>query len=81
MILLGSGGVSAMYNVFYYCITIMRKQYALLIGYGLAFVASIVSMAEVTEYLYNREVQGRVVIDDAVKTALDAYYEQYGAKE
>ena len=44
-------------------------------------VASIVSMAEVTEYLYNREVQGRVVIDDAVKTALDAYYEQYGAKE
>ena len=38
------GGVSAMYNVFYYCITIMRKQYALLIGYGLAFVASIVSM-------------------------------------
>lgn len=44
-------------------------------------VASIVSMAEVTEYLYNREVQGRVVIDDAVKTALDAYYAQYGAKE
>lgn len=44
-------------------------------------VASIVSMAEVTECLYNREVQGRVVIDDAVKTALDAYYEQYGAKE
>lgn len=44
-------------------------------------VASIVSMTEVTEYLYNREVQGRVVIDDAVKTALDAYYEQYGAKE
>lgn len=44
-------------------------------------VASIVSMAEVIEYLYNREVQGRVVIDDAVKTALDAYYEQYGAKE
>ena len=38
-------------------------------------------MAEVTEYLYNREVQGRVVIDDAVKNALDAYYEQYGAKE
>ena len=43
-------------------------------------VASIVSMAEVTEYLYNREVQGGVVIDDAVKTALDAYYQQYGVK-
>ena len=34
-------------------------------------VASIVSMAEVTECLYNREVQGRVVIDDDVKAALD----------
>lgn len=37
-------------------------------------------MAEVTECLYNREVQGRVVIDDDVKAALDAYYEQYGVK-
>lgn len=44
-------------------------------------VASIVSMAEVTDYLHNREVLGRVVIDDAVKSALDAYYEQYGARE
>ncbi|WP_165050841.1 MULTISPECIES: orotate phosphoribosyltransferase [unclassified Adlercreutzia] len=43
-------------------------------------VASIVSMAEVCELLHNREVGGRVVIDDAVKAALDAYYEQYGAK-
>ena len=43
-------------------------------------VASIVSMAEVTECLHNREVQGRVVIDDDVKAALDAYYEQYGVK-
>ena len=43
-------------------------------------VASIVSMAEVTEYLYNREVQGRVVIDDQIKAAIDAYYEQYGAR-
>ncbi|RDB63108.1 orotate phosphoribosyltransferase [Gordonibacter sp. 28C] len=41
--------------------------------------ASIVDMAEVTEHLHNRECQGRVVIDDGVKTALDAYYEQYGA--
>ena len=42
--------------------------------------ASIVDMAEVTAHLHNRECQGRVVIDDGVKTALDAYYEQYGAK-
>ena len=42
--------------------------------------ASIVNMAEVMELLHNREVAGRVVIDDGIKAALDAYYEQYGAK-
>jgi orotate phosphoribosyltransferase len=41
---------------------------------------AIVSMAEVTEHLYNRECKGRVVIDDAIKEAIDAYYEQYGVK-
>ena len=44
-------------------------------------VASIVSMAEVTEVLYNHEVNGRVVIDDDIKARLDAYYERYGAKQ
>lgn len=39
---------------------------------------AIVTMAEVTEYLYNKEVQGRVVIDDTIKAAIDAYYKQYG---
>ncbi|MGI6216604.1 MAG: orotate phosphoribosyltransferase [Coriobacteriales bacterium] len=43
--------------------------------------AGIVTMAEVIEHLHNRECCGRVVIDDKVKAALDAYYEQYGAKE
>ena len=43
--------------------------------------AAIVDMAEVTEYLHNREVNGRVVIDDGIKAAIDAYYEQYGATE
>lgn len=42
--------------------------------------AAIVSMADVVEHLYNRECQGRIVIDDALKAAIDAYYEQYGAK-
>lgn len=42
--------------------------------------ASIVDMAEVTEYLHNRECQGRVVIDDEIKTAIDEYYKLYGAK-
>jgi orotate phosphoribosyltransferase len=44
-------------------------------------VASIVSMAEVVEALHGREVAGRVVIDDDIKAAIDAYYEKYGAKE
>ena len=44
-------------------------------------VASIVSMAEVVEALHNHEVGGRVVIDDKTKAAIDAYYEQYGARE
>jgi len=42
--------------------------------------ASIVSMADVTEHLHNRECLGRVVIDDTCKAAIDAYYETYGAK-
>ena len=41
---------------------------------------AIVSMAEVVEYLYNKEVNGQVIIDDTLKAAIDAYYEQYGAK-
>ena len=42
--------------------------------------AAIVTMEEVVEYLYNRECQGKIVIDDTLKSAIDAYYEQYGAK-
>lgn len=41
---------------------------------------AIVTMAEVTEYLYNRECRGRVVINDTIKAAIDEYYKQYGAK-
>ena len=41
---------------------------------------AIVNMAEVTEHLYNKECGGKVVIDDGIKAAIDAYYEQYGAK-
>ena len=41
---------------------------------------AIVTMAEVVEHLYNRECQGQIVIDDGIKAAIDAYYEQYGAK-
>lgn len=43
-------------------------------------VASIVSMDEVVEALHNHEVKGRVVIDDALKDAIDAYYARYGVR-
>lgn len=43
--------------------------------------AAIVTMDEVIGYLHNQERGGRVVIDDTLKAALDAYYEQYGAKK
>ena len=48
--------------------------------YGLKTTA-IVTMAEVVEHLYNKEYKGKVVIDDKLKAAIDAYYEQYGVKE
>lgn len=48
-------------------------------NYGLLTTA-IVTMAEVVEHLYNRPYKGRVIIDDALKAAIDAYYEQYGVR-
>ncbi len=47
--------------------------------YGLKTTA-IVTMAEVVEHLYNKEYNGKVIIDDTLKAAIDAYYEQYGVK-
>ena len=41
---------------------------------------AIVTMDEVVEHLYNNECQGRIVIDDTIKGAIDNYYEQYGCK-
>ncbi len=47
--------------------------------YGLKTTA-IVTMAEVVEHLYNKPYKGKVIIDDTLKAAIDAYYEQYGVK-
>ena len=47
--------------------------------YGFQGKAS-VTMSEVVEHLYNRECQGKVVIDDTLKAAIDDYYETYGCK-
>ena len=41
--------------------------------------AAIVTMADVTEYLYNRETANGVIIDDDIKKRIDEYYAQYGA--
>ena len=40
--------------------------------------AAIVTMADVTEYLYGKE---NSVITDDIKAAIDAYYKEYGAKQ
>ena len=42
--------------------------------------SAIVSMADVVEHLYNKECEGKVVIDDALKAAIDKYYAEYGVK-
>jgi orotate phosphoribosyltransferase len=49
-------------------------------NYGLKTTA-IVSMEEVVEHLYNKPYNGRIVIDDTLKAAIDAYYVQYGAEQ
>ena len=53
-------------------------------GSGLKVGAPVVDgakvMAEVVETLYNHEIDGKVVIDDELKAAIDAYYERYGAR-
>ena len=41
---------------------------------------AIVTMEEVVEHLYNRECNGKIVIDDKTKEAIDAYYQIYGVK-
>lgn len=41
---------------------------------------AIVSMQDVVECLYNKPCQGKIVIDDNIKAAIDAYYETYGVK-
>ena len=39
---------------------------------------AIVSMSDVIEHLYNKEYNGRIIIDDKIKGAIDEYYAQYG---
>ncbi len=48
-------------------------------NYKIATTA-IVTMQEVVEHLYNKPYNGKVIIDDERKKAIDAYYEQYGVR-
>ncbi|MBT9779153.1 orotate phosphoribosyltransferase [Clostridium sp. MCC353] len=41
---------------------------------------AIVTMNDVVEHLYNKEYQGKIIIDDKIKAAIDMYYDQYGVK-
>ena len=41
---------------------------------------AIVTMEDVVEYLYNKPHKGKIYINDEMKTAIDNYYAQYGAK-
>lgn len=47
--------------------------------YGIE-TGAIVTMEEVVEYLYNKNYNGKVLIDDAMKKEIDTYYARYGAK-
>ncbi|KLE15194.1 orotate phosphoribosyltransferase [Clostridium sp. C8] len=38
----------------------------------------IVTMKEIVTYLYNREINGKVYIDDNMKKTIDEYYTKYG---
>lgn len=41
---------------------------------------AIVNMNEVVECLYNKPVDGHVIINDELKTSIDKYYDEYGVK-
>ena len=47
--------------------------------YGIA-VYPIVTVREIIAFLHNRELDGRVYIDDAMKARMEAYLAEYGAK-
>ncbi len=51
----------------------LREQYGIR-------VFPIVTVRQVIDFLYNREIDGRVYIDDAMKERMEAYLNQYGGK-
>ncbi|MCK5347955.1 MAG: orotate phosphoribosyltransferase [Desulfobacula sp.] len=43
-------------------------------------IHSIVTITEIKEYLHNKKINGRVVLDDRMLAKIDAYLEEYGAR-
>ena len=43
-------------------------------------IHAIATISDIKTYLHNREINGRVVIDDAMLAKIDAYLEEYGAQ-
>ena len=39
------------------------------------------ALVEIIDFLHNRPVDGKVYIDDDMKAKMEAYLEQYGAKQ
>ncbi|MCR5102221.1 MAG: orotate phosphoribosyltransferase [Butyrivibrio sp.] len=52
----------------------IRERY----GFG---AHAIVTMSDVVNYLYNRPVDGEVILNKDIKKAIDEYYAEYGAKQ
>jgi len=42
-------------------------------------IHSIVTITEIKEYLHNREIKGKIVLDDAMLAKINNYLEQYGS--
>ncbi|MCP4721618.1 MAG: orotate phosphoribosyltransferase [Desulfobacteraceae bacterium] len=42
-------------------------------------IFSIVTISEITDYLHNKVIDGRVILGDAMQEKIDAYLEKYGA--
>ena len=42
---------------------------------------AIVTMEDVVSYLYNRQIDGEVILTKDIKKAIDEYYAEYGAKK
>jgi orotate phosphoribosyltransferase len=47
--------------------------------YGIK-VCPIVTVREIIDFLHNRPIDGKVYIDDDIRQRMEAYLEQYGAK-